>query len=766
MDNQQEDSSRRPDARDASGRIIRRGAQSGLALKAAIIGGGKACENLIMLLSGERKGRLNLDILGVADPSDEAPGIVLARRMGIFTTKDFTELYSLAGLNLLIELTGSMAVRERMIRTKPLEVSSIDHRGARLLWDLIQIEEEKRNLQLEAERSIRKERDWCQKVIDSLPDRIMVLNRDYTIHSVNRTFIKETGLEEDAVVGRRCFEISHGIGGPCLGEGSDCPLRKVFDEGAACTVIHSHKGKDDVTSYEEIMGTPIFGPDGKVVQIIEGIRDVTRRVTLERELRESEEKLRQFLESAHDIICIKDLEGRYSYINPEAASSMGVSRDSVMGKTDFEIFPERLARQMEAHDREVLRSKETVSFTERLREEPGKMRHFHTVRFPILNDQGQMVSLAVIARDMTEQVRLQEEVRQNKEYLENILSNSSDMIITTDLGGKIVTFNPAAERLLGCRAEEAIGTDISDLWVDPSKRDALMDEVTRLGAVTNYHAVLKAREGYDVEISLSLSQLKDSNGRVLGTVGISKDMTEENRLRKQLIEQERLAAVGQTVAGVTHCMKNVLNGLKGGAYILNVGLKRSDSSLVSEGWETVQKGIERIGKLSLDMLSYCKDRKPVRIQTDPADIVRDMISLVADSARQQGVEITFKGGNTGLVNMDPDSIGRAILNLVSNAVDACKEKQYLGKETPKVEVEVIKHEDELLFAIEDNGIGMSEEVKNKLFTRFFSTKEQKGTGLGLCVSQKVVEEHGGRIDVDSEPGKGSTFTIVLPVKIH
>jgi len=413
MDNQQEDSGQRPDRGEAGERIIRRGAQSGVALKAAIVGGGSACENLIMLLGGERKSRLNLDILGVADPSDDAPGMVLARKMGIFTTKDFIELYKLPGLNLLIELTDSMAVREKMIRTKPLEVSSIDHRGARLLWDLIQIEEEKRELQLEAERSITKERDWCQKVIDSLPDRIMVLNQDYTIHSVNRTFVKETGLEENEVVGRRCFEISHGIGGPCLGEGGDCPLRKVFDEGATCTVIHSHKGKDGNASFEEIMATPIFGQDGKVIQIIEGIRDVTRRVLLERELRESEEKLRQFLESAHDIICIKDLEGRYLYINPEAASSMGVMRESAVGKTEFELFPEKLARQMEAHDREVLRSSKTVSFTERLREGPGKMRHFHTVRFPILDDQGQMVSLAVIARDTTEQVRLQEEVSWN-----------------------------------------------------------------------------------------------------------------------------------------------------------------------------------------------------------------------------------------------------------------------------------------------------------------------------------------------------------------
>lgn len=745
----------------ASAGIIKRGAQSQIPLRAAIIGGGKACENLITLLSGERVSRLNVEILGVADVNSEAPGVVLAKSMGIFTTDDLTKLYTLPGLNLLIELTGSMAVRERMIRTKPLEVSSIDHRGARLLWDLIQIEEEKRLIQIEAERSIRRERDWCQKVIDSLPDRIMVLNRDYTVHSVNRTFTAETGLRPEDVVGRPCYEVSHRAMTPCSGDMADCPLRQVFDEGKTCSVIHSHQGREGV-SYEEIMATPIFDEKGGVIQVIEGIRDVTRRVTLEKELKESEEKLRQFLESAHDIICIKDLGGRYLYLNPQAARSMGLNREDAIGKTDFELFPERLARQMEGHDGEVFAKREMVAFNESLRMEDGGLRYFNTVRFPIRNDKGEMVSLAVIARDMTKELRLQEEVRQNKEYLENVLKNSSDMIITTDLQGRIVTFNPAAERLLGYRAEELAGSMVRDLWIDPSDRDSLMEEVNRRGAVNNYPAVLRAKDGRRVEISLSLSQLKDSRGKVIGTVGISKDVTEENRLRQQLIEQERLAAVGQTVAGVTHCMKNVLNGLKGGAYILNVGLKRGDSAMVIEGWETVQKGIERIGRLSLDMLSYCKDRKPARVRTDPVALAKEIVSVVASSAAQKGVELVLDAGETKSFEMDPDSIGRALLNLLTNAIEACGEKEYTGGERPRVKVSVQRDERGLRYVVADNGIGMSEEILSRLFTRFFSTKEQHGTGLGLCVSEKVVEEHGGKIDVTSSPGKGSTFTIRLP----
>ncbi|MBW2050020.1 MAG: PAS domain-containing protein [Deltaproteobacteria bacterium] len=604
--------------------LLRRGSQSRVPLKAAIIGGGKACDDLLILFSQERLKRLDMEIIGVADPDSNAPGLSRARDMGIFTTDDFTGLYSLPGLNLLIELTGSNHVREEIIRTKPLQVSSIDHRGARLLWDLVQIETEKQVLQQKADQ-----------------------------------------------------------------------------------------------------------------------------------------KLRQFLESAQDIICIKDLKGRYLYVNPATMHYMRIPRDQVIGKTDSEIFRGPLAKAMAAHDQEVLDKGRTLFFNEKMTVN-GQTYHFHTVRFPILNDQGEMVSLAIMARDMTEEVELQEEVRQHKEYLENILANSSDMIITTDLRGHIVTFNPAGEHMLGYSREEILGVGIEKVWKAPEMRKQLMARVKARGAVSNYPATLIAKNGDKVEVSLSLSQLRDSDGNILGTVGISKDVTEENRLRRQLMEQERLAAVGETVAGVTHCMKNVLNGLKGGSYMLNVGLKRNDSKLVEEGWGNVQKGIGRIHRLSLDMLSYCRNRKPTPVPTDPLQFAQETADLISKSTEQEGISISCHGEKGSPVELDPDPMGRALLNIIANAVDACREKSYAEGEAPKVEVSVKRGKGDLRFIVADNGVGMSEDTRNKLFSRFFSTKEGRGTGLGLCVTEKIIEEHGGKILVESSPGRGSTFTIRLP----
>jgi PAS domain S-box-containing protein len=367
---------------------IRRGSQSRVPLKAAIIGGGKACEDLLLLLSDERLTRLKMEILGVADPNPESPGLVRARAMGVFTTGDFAELYALPGLNLLIELTGSLAVRERMIQINPIEVSLIDHRGARLLWDLIQMEIEKQVLQVA-----------------------------------------------------------------------------------------------------------------------------------------SEKKLRQFLESAHDVIIIKDLEGRYLYVNPAGSRSTGLSREQVIGHTDYELFPESQARAMSESHQEVVRERKTRFSKDRMRI-GGEVRHYDTVRFPILDEQGEMDSLAIISRDVTEEVALQEALRRNKEYLENILSNSYDLIITTDTEGRILTVNPAGERMLGYTRDEMIGAGIEHFWKEPEARRKIMGQVKAAGAVNNAAVTLMAKDGRAVEISLSLSQLRDAQGKVLGTVGISKDVTE------------------------------------------------------------------------------------------------------------------------------------------------------------------------------------------------------------------------------------------------
>jgi PAS domain S-box-containing protein len=263
-----------------SSKIIR-GDQAKVPLNAAIVGGGKACYNLLQILDEVRLKRLNMKILGVADTNPDAPGLAYAKQAGLFTTADFRDLFELEGLNLIIELTGSTTVRENLIKTKPLHISSMDHRGARLLWDLIQIEVEKTELERERLRNEEKNREHIQAILDFLPYRIMVVNMDMTIDTVNETYLNDLNLTREDVLGKKCYEVRYGLEEPCEETGTACFLKERLQElkkiGRFST-MREYKDRDGKTRFDVITISPIFDDDGKIIQLLETSRDVTGRI--------------------------------------------------------------------------------------------------------------------------------------------------------------------------------------------------------------------------------------------------------------------------------------------------------------------------------------------------------------------------------------------------------------------------------------------------------------------------------------------------------
>jgi len=234
---------------------------------------------------------------------------------------------------------------------------------------------------------------------------------------------------------------------------------------------------------------------------------------------------------------------------------------------------------------------------------------------------------------------------------------------------------------------------------------------------------------------------------------------ENARLHEEKLRQERLAAVGQTVAGLAHCIKNILNAIGGGSYIVDAGLKREDQAKIDEGWNIVKSNNLFLKQLVLDMLSYSKERKPEYSTLDINDVCESVCLLCEEMARRKKSEIIFeREPSIGLVKVDETGIKRCLMNLVGNAVDAC------GKEGGCVRLSTGWAEEagRFVIRIQDNGCGISDEHKQNLFQAFFSTKGSKGTGLGLPVTHKIITEHGGRIDVESEVGNGTTFLITLP----
>jgi signal transduction histidine kinase len=226
-----------------------------------------------------------------------------------------------------------------------------------------------------------------------------------------------------------------------------------------------------------------------------------------------------------------------------------------------------------------------------------------------------------------------------------------------------------------------------------------------------------------------------------------------------------LAATGQTVAGLAHAIKNILGGLKGGRFMVNKGFELDQMSYLKDGWDMVERNIEKVSRLTKDLLNFCRDRKPEQEAVNPNDLIREVYDLFQTQAQQQGVGLTLSlDENMGRINLDPQGIQEVLTNLVGNALDACT----MGEETrqnPEIVITSrILPDEKILLEVKDNGLGMDQELQQKLFTIFFSTKGSRGTGLGLLLSQKIVQEHGGEIQVHSEPLKGSLFQVILPIR--
>jgi signal transduction histidine kinase len=235
---------------------------------------------------------------------------------------------------------------------------------------------------------------------------------------------------------------------------------------------------------------------------------------------------------------------------------------------------------------------------------------------------------------------------------------------------------------------------------------------------------------------------------------------EDTSYYSAMVQAERLAAVGQTIATLSHHIKNILQGIRGGSYLIEMGLSDDDKEVMQKGWAIVEKNQTRISNLVMDMLTFSKDREPDMVANDFNEVVGDVVELMQARAGELNVQLTWApSAEIPRLMFDAEGIHRAVLNVVTNAIDACE-----GIEDGKVNVSSKFDAGEQLvrIVVQDNGSGIEPEDLKKLFTLFVSTKGSRGTGLGLSVSQKICREHGGRILVDSKRGAGSRFTLELP----
>jgi two-component system, NtrC family, sensor kinase len=253
----------------------------------------------------------------------------------------------------------------------------------------------------------------------------------------------------------------------------------------------------------------------------------------------------------------------------------------------------------------------------------------------------------------------------------------------------------------------------------------------------------------------------DEHLRLLVAIGRQAALAvENNRYQQALVKAERLAAMGQTIALLSHHIKNILQGVRGGSYLIDMGLGGHNEELIRKGWNIVEKNQGKIYHLVMDMLTFSKERSPALQAGDVNETIGDVCELMQARADECGVRLECRfDESTAHATFDPEGIHRAVLNVVLNAIDAVE-----GTSDGRVVVETgsIADGDLVYVAVSDNGPGIPPDKLPAIFNIFESTKGARGTGIGLAVSRKILREHGGEITADNEPGRGCRFVLSWP----
>ncbi|MBU4563910.1 MAG: PAS domain-containing protein [Desulfarculus sp.] len=276
------------------------------------------------------------------------------------------------------------------------------------------------------------------------------------------------------------------------------------------------------------------------------------------------------------------------------------------------------------------------------------------------------------------------------------------------------------------------------------------------GQSHQYEQVLRAQDGRRFNVLTWTAPLRDAQGEINQVMVMSTDITQIRKL------QDHLSSLGMVISSISHGVKGLLTALDGGMYKVRAGLERGDMDRVSKGWELVERMTERIRRTVLDILYYAKERELDTEQVEVAEFAKGVAVAGEYAAKKHGLDFKLVlAPDLGRFEVDPNALNPAMINILENAVDACLDDD---EEKPhrRILFQVSREDDVLVFDIVDNGKGMDHETLENMFTLFFTSKGSAGTGLGLFIANDTVQQHGGSITVDSEPGEGSHFHVRIP----
>lgn len=499
-----------------------------------------------------------------------------------------------------------------------------------------------------------------------------------------------------------------------------------------------------------------------------------------RELAESRESYRQLsaflnsiLESATQYAIIAlDLGGGIMEFNKGAEELFGWKKEEVVGRKNISItIPEEESRKG-IQKRIAARIKEEgICEIEMDRvKKDGCSFPAHSVITAMKNANGLVTGFVEIVRDLTKTRLLERELRETKEFLENVMASSVDGIVTTDLKGYITFLNKGMEEMLGYSREELVGIHISSLYVRGiQEAREIMSLLYQRQRVQSYEMGIRAKDGRVLTILTSASLLKDGEGRPIGTVGIFKDVTEKKALEAKLketqahlVETSKMRALGELVAGVAHELNNPLMASQAMVHVLQNDLKGDESS--SRRLELIKRCNERIARIVDHLREFSRQSKPELKPMDLREPIENALLITGQQLLDHQIHLS-KELLDGLPKVmgDSNQLEQVFLNLISNARDALDEIENHKELTIKTYSEERDGKIWVVASVKDTGPGIPPEIMEKVIEPFFTTKPVgRGTGLGLSLCFKIVEDHGGLLELISQLGHGTEARVLLP----
>ncbi len=462
------------------------------------------------------------------------------------------------------------------------------------------------------------------------------------------------------------------------------------------------------------------------------------------------------VESSDDAIISKDLNGVITSWNPAATRMFGYSAEEMIGQPVLRLFPEEL-KQEEEMILSKLRAGETIDHHETIRvSKDGRHLQVSLTTSPIRDNHGRVIGGSKIVRDITPQ-RTAEEARLR---LAAIVESSDDAIVSKDLNGIVTSWNLAAVRLFGYQPEEIIGKSI--LTIIPPElhyQEAFILSKMRAGErLEHYETERVKKNGERVQVSLTISPVKNDSGRVIGVSKIARDVTQRRQIEQALVQTEKLAATGRMAATIAHEINNPLE-----AVVNLIFLARNFPSLpeaVKGYLVTAEKEIERVSLIARQTLGFYRETTtpgPVMVH----EIVDDVLTVYQSRFRSRAIRVETSFEAVRALTARKGEVTQIVSNLVANSIDAMPTGGCL-----RIDVrETSTDGGGIQLAIQDQGTGIQEENLPRLFEPFFTTKKNVGTGLGLWIVKQFLQNHSGTISVTSNTDgvqRGTTFSMFFP----